>query len=118
MLKQVVRRMLAAAVPNGSILRFRRGPLRGAAACIDWNYDLAVFAGYHESTLHRHYLNLIKPGMRCFDVGMYRGWDALLMTHLSGGTTVSFDGNPRCIEMAASFLAPRSCLTDGLFGAC
>jgi len=44
--------------------------------------------------------------MRCFDVGMYRGWDALLLGKLTGGEVVSFDGNPKCLEATRDFLAP------------
>lgn len=118
------RKCLEALVPRGSTYRFRLGPLRGAKACIDWQWDLAVVLGRHEPELHDHYRRLVKRGMRCFDVGMYRGWDALLMTHLSEGSTVSFDGNPQCIEGASQFLAPSGrdirllCkyLTDGSDG--
>lgn len=70
------------------------------------------------------YRRLLKPGMRCFDAGMYRGWDALLLAHLTGSEVVSFDGNPKCLELATGFLAPsgskirleNAYLTDGTDG--
>lgn len=121
---RVARKCLEALVPKGATHRFRFGPLRGAKACIDWQWDLTVVLGRHEPELHAHYARLVKRGMRCFDVGMYRGWDALLVAHLSEGPTVSFDGNPQCIEGASRFLAPSGrdirllCqyLTDGTGG--
>ena len=73
---------------------------------IDFRYDAAFYFGRHEPHLFPHYRRLLKPGMRCFDIGMYRGWDALNLSYLTGGKTISFDGNPDCLEMTKQFIEP------------
>src|SRR6476659_1041479 len=70
------------------------GPARGAVALIDFRFDTAFFFGLHERELHAHYRRMLKHGMRCFDVGGYRGWDAIGMSVISGGPVVSFECNP------------------------
>jgi len=77
-------------------------------AKIDFRFDLAFFVGCHESDLHPHYKRLLKPGMRCFDVGMWRGWDALLLGHLTGGDVVSFGVNPKNLEGTEDLLSPSA----------
>ena len=44
--------------------------------------------------------------MKCFDVGMYRGWDALTFATLTRAPVVSFDCNEKCLEMTREFLNP------------
>ena len=82
------------------------GLAKGRSANIDFRYDAAFYFGRHEPDLFVHYRRLVKPRMTCFDIGMYRGWDALNLSHLTGGKTFSFDGNPKCLDMAKQFLSP------------
>jgi Methyltransferase FkbM domain len=82
------------------------GLAKGARANIDFRYDSAFYFGWHEPRLPAHYRTILTRGMNCFDVGMYRGWDALTFAHVTAGRVVSFDVNQRCVDMAAMFLAP------------
>jgi hypothetical protein len=82
------------------------GLAKGATATIDFRWDAAFYFGRHEPDLHRQYRRLLRRGMRCFDVGMYRGWDALGFAQLTGAEVVSFDGDERSLEQTARFLSP------------
>jgi hypothetical protein len=107
MMRTLLRRLAHTVLPKDIKPRhIRFGIARGAVANIDFRFDTAFFFGRHETDLHMHYARLLKPGMRCFDAGMYRGWDALLFAHLTKGPVVSFDGNPHCLDLARQFLAP------------
>jgi hypothetical protein len=86
--------------------RLRFGLARGAVANVDLRFDAAFFFGLHERPLHQHYRRLVKRGTRVFDVGMYRGWDALTFAWMTGAEVVSFDGNPKMLEQAGSLIAP------------
>jgi hypothetical protein len=104
---EFIRMMVRACLPKDA--RPRKLPFglaKGRVATIDFNLDAAFYFGRHEPDLFAHYRRLLKLGMNCFDIGMYRGWDALNLSHLTGGKTISFDGNPQCIEMTREFLAP------------
>jgi hypothetical protein len=100
------------------------GLAKGATANIDFRYDAAFYFGRHEPELKLHYEKLLSDGMCCFDVGMYRGWDALTFGYLTGGEIISFDLEPRFIAMAKTFLEPsrlkvrlvQACLSDGTNG--
>jgi hypothetical protein len=97
------------------------GLAKGAIANIDFNLDAAFYFGYHEPFLKRYYVQILRRGMRCFDVGMYRGWDALAFAFITAAPVVSFDGNERCLEMTRELLRPsgvdvtltRAYLSDG-----
>jgi hypothetical protein len=82
------------------------GPCAGAVVNVDFRLDLAFYLGRHEPDLHAHYRRLLRPGMRSFDVGTYRGWDALLLARLTGGEVVSFDCVRGNLANAAEFLRP------------
>jgi hypothetical protein len=100
------------------------GLAKGRIANIDFRYDAAFYFGRHEPDLFPHYRRLLRPGMTCFDLGTYRGWDALNLAHLTGGKVISFDCNPECTAMAHEFLKPSgiqvtlvsSYLSDGQDG--
>lgn len=125
MASSAMRRMAHLAMPRSVKPRtIRFGLARGARATIDFNLDAAFYFGLHEPALHSHYRRLLKPGMKCFDVGMYRGWDALGFARLTGAEVVSFDGNAECLRQTEEFLAPSGArvtlvnayLTDGTDG--
>ena len=106
-LMQIARRALHALLPKGPkprVLRF--GLAKGATATIDFRYDTAFYFGLHEPWLHPFYRDILKPGMKCFDVGMYRGWDALCIAVLTRSEVVSFDSDPQFLEVTEQFLAP------------
>lgn len=99
--------ILKSVLPRGGApRRILRGPAKGVRANIDFDRDTAFYLGLHESVLHRHYRAILKPGMKVFDVGMYRGWDALTFATLTGGPVVSFDGNPDSLRATETFIAP------------
>jgi hypothetical protein len=87
------------------------GLAKGRLVNVDFRYDTAFVFGRHEPELYPHYKRLLRVGMNCFDIGMYRGWDALSLAHLTNGEVVSFDGNPVCLKLAAEFLAPSGLTT-------
>ena len=86
--------------------RIRAGLGKGLVANVNFELDLAFYLGRHEPLLHEHYRRLVRPGMKCFDIGTYRGWDALCLASLTGDEVVSFDGNPQMHVDAARFLEP------------
>lgn len=93
--------------PRGSRARkLRFGPARGVAANIDLSKDAAFLFGLHERPLHRHYRRLLRRGMKVFDVGMYRGWDALTFAWMTGDEVVSFDGNAKMMGQARQLIEP------------
>jgi hypothetical protein len=103
----IVRQLIHSLLPRES--RPRRIPFghcRGAVANIDFRWDAGFYFGLHEPELRRHYDALLRQGMRCFDVGMFRGWDALALAQRTGAEVVSFDLNQRCLDMTARFLEP------------
>jgi hypothetical protein len=98
-------RRLKRLLPSGvAARRVLRGPAKGATALIDFRFDTAFYFGLHERELHSHYRRLVQPGMQCFDVGGYRGWDAIGMSVLSGANVISFE----CNTENASYIASSS----------
>lgn len=91
---------------GGRNRKLRFGLAKGAVANIDLSLDAAFFLGLHERVLQRHYRRLLRRGMKTFDVGMYRGWDALTFAWITGAEVVSFDGNPRMLAEAGALIAP------------
>src|SRR6516164_738286 len=74
MLHQMVRSAVHVILPNGPKERkIFRGLAKGIPANIDFEWDTAFYFGLHEPVLHQHYRRLLKPGMRYFDIGAYRG---------------------------------------------
>src|SRR5262245_35221895 len=76
------------------------GHARGAVANIDFRVDAGFYFGRHEPELRQYYNTILKPGMRSFDVGAYRGWEALAFAHRTKADVVSFDTNTDCIGWA------------------
>jgi len=106
-MKDIFKRLAHKILPQEQ--RSRRlifGIAKGARADIDFRYDSAFFFGRHEPMLFRHYRRLLRRGMTCFDIGSYRGWDALNLAHLTGTKTFSFDADPRFIDEARRFVKP------------
>lgn len=74
------------------------GLARGARMMVDFRWDAGFFFGRHERELFAHYKRLVRPGTRCFDVGAYRGWNAVIFARLSGNAgVVTFESNPRTL---------------------
>jgi Methyltransferase FkbM domain len=83
------------------------GLAKGIKATIDFEYDTGFFFGRHERELFPYYRRYVTPGTRCFDVGGYRGWDALIFAKLSGGANIlTFESNENSLtHMRESFKA-------------
>jgi hypothetical protein len=87
-------------LPGGK--QFRRLPFGPAAGCIiklNYHYDLRLFLGIYERETRKWFYRLVKKGYRSFDVGGAGGYDALLLSKLSGGgKVVSFECDPQLVE--------------------
>ena len=101
--KKVVKTFLPKSAGSRKLLK---GLAAGTVAHIDFDFDAAFYFGRHEKELHPYYARLVKPGMKVFDVGMYRGWDALTFAVMSGEEVVSFDGNPDSLKNTNALIAP------------
>jgi hypothetical protein len=75
-------------------------------ANVDFHWDLAFFFGRHEPELQAHYKRLLRAGMHCYDVGTYRGWDALQMGWLTDHRVTAFETSLDQLRQARKFLAP------------
>jgi Methyltransferase FkbM domain len=84
------------------------GLAKGVIANIDFTVDSSFYFGRHEPELQPHYRSLLRRGMKCFDIGMYRGWDALTFAHITQGKVMSFDLNPQMVASAKKFIAPAN----------
>ena len=68
---------------------------------IDFRCDTAFFFGLYESELNHHYRRLVHGADTCFDVGVHRGWDSLLLSKLNCGASVlAFETNPENVAIA------------------
>lgn len=103
MLREIAHRVLPA---KEAPRRLLMGLAKGCVANIDFKYDAAYYFGRHEPDLFPYYRKMIKRGMKCFDLGTYRGWDALNLAYLSGSNVVSFDCNPQMLEAASKLIEP------------
>jgi hypothetical protein len=93
-------------LPSGK--EFRRLPFGMAAGCsmkINFHYDMRLYLGLYEIETRRWFKQLVKPGYKSFDVGGAGGYDALLLSKLSGGgEVVSFEcGDTEFSEMEETF---------------
>jgi hypothetical protein len=64
---------------------------------IDFRLDTAFYFGRHESELVPHFHEMLKQGDKTFDVGGYRGWDAISFANISRAPVVVFEaGTQNC----------------------
>jgi hypothetical protein len=98
------RRLLPAPGPR----RLPAGVGRGLRLSIDFQNDTRLYAGLYEIELNRHLRRLCLPGSTSFDVGGFKGYDALVLARLTGSGVVSFDADPvACRRMRANFALNR-----------
>jgi Methyltransferase FkbM domain len=107
MFVDIVRSFSRTLLPAGK--HFRKlpfGPVAGCTMKINFHYDLRLFLGLYERETKDWFLRLVKPGYQSFDVGGAGGYDALLLSKLSGGgKVVSFECEPQAVEeMRETFL--------------
>jgi hypothetical protein len=100
MFVDIVRTCSRALLPGGR--RYRKLPFGPAAGCemkLNFHYDLRLFLGLYEQEIQKWFHRLVKEGYRSFDVGGAAGYDALLISKLSGnGEVVSFECEPTAVE--------------------
>lgn len=82
--------------------KIRRLPFGPAAGCmmnINYHYHLRLFLGLYELETQKWFKRLVRNSYRSFDVGGAGGYDALLISKLSGGgEVVSFECNEWLLE--------------------
>lgn len=94
-MRQTLRMIRDAVTPRGAAPRsLRFGLAAGSRAVIDFKLDTSFYFGLYERELNPHYRRLVRGGVRCFDVGGYRGWSALEMSRLGAASVVVFESNP------------------------
>ncbi len=96
----VVRAFSRRLLPGGK--QYRRlpfGPAMGCEMKLNFHYDLRLYLGLYEKETQKWFRRLVKKGYRSFDVGGAGGYDALLISKLSGGgEVVSFECEPPAVE--------------------
>lgn len=128
MLVDIVKTFSRKLLPGGR--EFRRlpmGPAAGSVMKLNFHCDLRLFLGLYEIETQRWFRRLVKPGYRSFDVGGLGGYDALLLSKLSGGGRVisfecedlalaemrdTFDLNPYPIAAVKAFVSDQNTETD------
>lgn len=92
MIRKIIRAIKNLILPRGK--RFRKLPFGPASGCvmnIDFKQHAGLYLGMYEKEIEPHFLRLLKPGVRCFDVGGQGGYDALIMAKLTGEKVISFE---------------------------
>ncbi len=97
---RVLSRIRRAVLPRGArVRRVPLGPGSGLKVEIDFDADASFYFGYYEIPLNRYFRRLVRRGDKCFDVGAYRGWHALVLAKLTAAPVVTFDTNPATAEL-------------------
>jgi len=82
-------------VPDGAVLRVIQGPLRGKR-WIAGSSNHGCWLGSYEASKQRKVIELVRPGMVCWDVGANVGFYTLLFAELVGplGKVFAFEPLP------------------------
>ena len=67
------------------------GPAAGCWMLLDLNHEMRLYLGVYERELWKSYRQLLKPGMKSFDVGGRDGYSALLLANSTGAEVISFE---------------------------
>jgi hypothetical protein len=89
---QAAKRLL---LPQGR--RFRRvlwGPAAGRWMMLDLNHELRLYLGVYERELAKSFRELLRPGMKSFDIGGRDGYSALAIAARTGAEVISFECEP------------------------
>jgi FkbM family methyltransferase len=87
-------------VPDGAVLRVIQGPLRGKR-WIAGSSNHGCWLGSYELRKQRKVIELVRPGMVCWDVGANVGFYTLLFAELVGpsGKVLAFEPLPRNVDL-------------------
>ena len=93
-------------MPSGT--RERRillGPAAGLRMDLDPARELRFWLGVYEAELAKHFRRMVRPSMRCFDIGGAEGYHALFLARLSEMPVVVFEPGEEWTEKICSTLA-------------
>jgi FkbM family methyltransferase len=87
-------------IPNGAVVRVVQGPLRGKR-WIAGSSNHGCWLGSYEAVKQRTVIELVRPGMVCWDVGANVGFYTLLFAELVGpqGRVFAFEPLARNVEL-------------------
>jgi methyltransferase FkbM-like protein len=96
-------------MPTGP--KLRRLPLgigRGLYLELDFRHQTRLYLGLYEVELNRHLRRFCEAGVKCFDVGGYLGYDAVVLAKLCHSDVASFECDiANCGRMQRTFVANR-----------
>ena len=86
-------------IPDGTVVRVVQGPLRGKRWIVG-SSNHGCWLGSYEAPTQRKLIQLIRPGMVCWDVGAHVGFYTLLFAELVGpqGRVFAFEPLPRNLD--------------------
>jgi hypothetical protein len=101
----IIRRAKHWLVPKDRVFRkVLFGPAAGCWMLIDLHHEMRLYLGVYERELWPSYRELLRPGMKSFDIGGRDGYSALLLAKSTGADVVSFECEPAGIaEMTRIF---------------
>jgi FkbM family methyltransferase len=87
-------------IPEGTVVRVVQGPLRGKR-WIAGSSNHGCWLGSYELPKQRKVIELVRPGMVCWDVGAHVGFYTLLFAELVGplGKVFAFEPLPRNVDL-------------------
>jgi FkbM family methyltransferase len=87
-------------IPDGAVVRVVQGPLRGKR-WIAGSFNHGCWLGSYELAKQRKVLELVRPGMVCWDVGAHVGFYTLLFAELVGplGKVCAFEPLPLNVDL-------------------
>ena len=87
-------------IPDGGVVRVVQGPLRGKR-WIAGSSNHGCWLGSYEAAKQRKAIELVRPGMVCWDVGANVGFYTLLFAELVGpqGKVFAFEPFPRNVDL-------------------
>jgi hypothetical protein len=93
---------LRSLLPRGTrIYPVIAGPMRGMSVSVDISQDTQVVRGIYEKAVLEWMQSVIKPGMKCVDIGAAEGNISLFMSKLVGsnGLVTSFEPSARITNL-------------------
>jgi hypothetical protein len=102
----------AAAGKLGRPYRLPLGLGRGLRLEIDPSSPLDMYLGLYEFEIAHHVRDLCRPGYRCFDIGGFDGYYALVFSRLTGKEVIVFES-----DLAACERIQRNCAHNPALGA-
>jgi FkbM family methyltransferase len=87
-------------IPEGTVVRVVQGPLRGKR-WIAGSSNHGCWLGSYKLPKQRKVIELVRPGMVCWDVGAHVGFCTLLFAELVGplGRVFAFEPLPRNVDL-------------------